>query len=313
MKPRLTAPMRLLTALAVSGLLASCGEREPAQGAAASATPPASGVASAEDAATTKFDHYTDAFNAFIDDVPWNLHRTFDDYQKFDLARADVSEDLSYPETIGLLERGIVQLKAGRAIQAPGAEKADAAADQMIKSGEALLGHWKTLDPYFDSRGYRDDAFAKAKAADPQVRAAFTSTIAGLDALEIALGERQRAVAETRRDQFKKSGNMAGYHAANVMLIADQFSDAALDQNTTAADQLLPQLSTATDALRTAASGLPSTDGNKSELESMASDLSELIGDYRDYKQSLDASDLESLVDNYNDAVESSNDLEWTV
>lgn len=258
-----------------------------------------------------KYAAYTKAFNKLIDDVPWNLPKTYASMQKFDVNALKASDEISYPETTSLLQRALEDLKAGRAMKAPDATAADAAADKLIAAGDILVAEWQALEPYFKARTYRDDNFAKAKAADPKVRAAYATAMTGFGELDAALGAHQRTRSEARMAAFQKDGNMAGFHSIKAMLLADRFSTAALSQDPAAAARILPELTAEVDELRKAGAALPAEDDNKSEIERMTGHLSDSIGSYRDYQQSKDDGDLESVVKDYNEAVESSNDLEW--
>ena len=295
---------------AASTLLAGCDnlKGKDANGSAAGVT---ASAGDSENGPEAKYGAYTKAFNKLIDDVPWNLSKTYAQLQKFDLNMLKTSEEITYPETTSLLQRALEDLKAGRAMKSGDSAAADAAADKLIAAGDILVTEWQALDPYFKARSYRDDNFGKARAADPKIRAAYASAIAGLGQLDAALSAHQRARSAARMAAFEKDGNMAGFHSVKAMLLADRFSTAALSQDIAAADKLLPELTAEVEELRKAGAALPAEDENKSEIESMTGHLSDSIGSYRDYQQSKDTDDLESVVEDYNDAVESSNDLEW--
>lgn len=264
-----------------------------------------------ENGPEAKYGAYTKAFNKLIDDVPWNLPKTYASMQKFDVNALKASDEISYPGTTSLLQRALEDIKAGRAMKTAGATAADAAADKLIAAGDILVAEWQALEPYFKSRAYRDDNFAKAKSADPKVRAAYVKAMAGFTDLDAALGAHQRGRSAARMAAFQKDGNMAGFHAIKAMLLADRFSTAARSKDPAAAASILPELTAAVDELRKAGAALPADDDNKSEIERMTGHLSDSIGSYRDYQQGKDDDDLESVIKDYNEAVESSNDLEW--
>ena len=295
---------------AASTLLGGCDNLKGKDGNAA-----AGGVTAAQDdgenGPEAKYGAYTKAFNKLIDDVPWNLPKTYAKLQKFDVNTLKTSDEISYPETINLLQRALEDLKAGRAMTSDGAGAADAAADKLIAAGDILVAEWQALDPYFKARTYRDDNFAKARAADAKIRPAYAAAMAAFKELDAALGAHQRQRSAARMAAFEKDGNMAGFHSVKAMLLADRFSTAALSQDIATADKLLPELTKEVEELRKAGAALPEEDDNKSEIVSMTGHLSDSIGSYRDYQQSKDTDDLESVVEDYNDAVESSNDLEW--
>jgi hypothetical protein len=267
--------------------------------------------ADSENGPEAKYGAYTKAFNKLIDDVPWNLPKTYESMQKFNVNTLKASDEISYPETTSLLQRALEDLKAGRAIKSADAAAADGAADKLIAAGDILVAEWQALEPYFKARTYRDDNFAKAKAADPKVRAAYAAAMAGFKELDAALSAHQRARNTARMESFEKEGNMAGFHSVKAMLLADRFSTAVLSEDTAAAGQILPELTAEVEELRKAGAALPAGNDNKSEIETLTGHLSDSIGSFRDYQQSKKTDDLESVVKDYNEAVESSNDLEW--
>ena len=299
----------MLSAAALT-LLGGCDNLKGKNGNAGGA-----GVTAAQDDSENgpeaKYGAYTKAFNKLIDDVPWNLPKTYASMQKFDVNALKASDEISYPETTSLLQRALEDLKAGRAMKTANATAADAAADKLIAAGDILVAEWQALEPYFKARTYRDDNFARAKAADPKVRAAYATAMTGFQELDAALSQHQRARSLARMAAFQKEGNMAGFHAIKAMMLADRFSTAALSKDPATAAGILPELTAAVDELRKAGAALPADDDNKSEIERMTGHLSDSIGSYRDYQQGKDDDDLESVIKDYNEAVESSNDLEW--
>lgn len=278
-------------------------------GIAAVATAPAG-----EESANAKFNAYTEGYNKLID-KNWGVRAMFDRHTEDDLLAADPSGEISFAENMVTLDLALAKLKEGRAL---GSKKADAAAadaavDAVMAPAGRLLAHWKALTPYFVSRAYRDDKLAKYKAADASLKADYQATLAAIDGIDAALTRYQRAETQERIAQFKADGNMPLFHAASTMQLADVFTTAVIDGKIAEADRLLPQLDAAWTQLGAAHTAMPADAANRSEVGSLHGYVGQLIGDYRDFKQSGEGSDVESLVGHYNDAIEEYGDIEIEV
>jgi len=311
----MTAPFHaqsILVFAIVAASLTGCNSKnaDPASNVVVGSDTGSGSGAVAEDG-QAKFDHYTKAYNVLIQDVPWNMPKTASDFDKLDLSKVKISEEISYPETSSLLSNALTELKAGRALKAEGAATVDTAADQMIQAGQTLVARWEVLNPYFKTRAYRDDKLAKAKAAEPTMRKAYADMTAGMKRLSDALSEHQQARATAQKAVYQKQGNMAAYHAVDTMLIADRFSTAVIADDFATADRILPDLTSATEALRAAGVALPASDDNKNGIGEVTRYMSDAIGSYRDYKQNKETSDLEETIKSYNEAVNASNELKW--
>lgn len=258
-----------------------------------------------------KFGAYTEAFNKLIDDN-WGVSENFDRYQKMDVPNASASDSLSFPENISTLEGALEKLKEGRALRGGSAgAAADAAADKVIANGDALLAQWKALDPYYESRGYRDDNLAKGKAAHAALMTAYQNTLAGIDELDVALTQYLRARDAKRIEDYRKAGHNEAANLVSAMQLADHFSSAVIEKNIAEADRLLPQLEAAMAELRKSEAALAADDGNRTEYKLISDYLTGMVGAWRDYKQDPDDSDRERVVDQYNRAVGQMNDVEF--
>ena len=199
-------------------------------------------AASGDEATQQKFGLYTEAFNKLIDEH-WGVPENFGKYEKLNLPTANPSSSIYFPENITTLEQAIAKLKEGRALSGGGkSQRADTAVDKLIPQLEALLAQWKTLDPYFESRAYRDDGLAKAKAAHPALMAAYQSSVAGIGELDAALSEYQRARNAAQIAALTKSGHTAEASLVDAMQKADHFTTAVLEDKPEEADRLLPGL-----------------------------------------------------------------------
>ena len=265
------------------------------------------------ESAAEKFNAYTEGFNALIDDS-WGVAENFSRYQELDIPNANASGNLNFPENASNLERALEKLTAGRVVKA-GAEarEADAATDKVIATGQVLLAQWKELDPYFESRAYREDGLAKAKTAHPALMAAYQNNLAAIDELDAALSKYLRQRAEQRIAALRKGGHNEEADLSEAMQLADFFSTAVIENNVAEADRLMPQLEAALTKVRQAESTLPTDHSNKAEFSLISGYLTSMVGDWRDFKQSSNDSERESIVDNYNRAVDQMSDVEFSL
>jgi hypothetical protein len=295
-------------ALATAGLLtlglAACGDG------AAKGDNPSVAQAAGNQATQEKFNHYVEAFNKLIDDS-WGIEKNFHSYQELDIPNKSAGDSIYFPENITTLEGALEALKAGRALRGGDlAGPADAAADKLIPKVEALLAQWKTLDPYYETRRYREDGLAQGKAADAGLKSAYEQTVTAISEFDTALTDYIR-----RRDAAQLQAYRAGGHAELASLMdamqkADQFSDAVIENDRAGADRLLPGLEAAVAQVRRSEAALPAEDGNKIEFKMIADYLDGMIGYWRDFKQDGSDSDRQRVVERYNDAVEQMDDIE---
>lgn len=272
---------------------------------------PSVAAASGSEAVQEKFSHYTDGFNDLIDDN-WGVSKQFTSYRELNIPGASAGGSIYFPENISNLERAMAKLKEGRDLA--GGDKsarADAAVDKVLAQGALLLTQWQTLEPYYETRAYRDDALAKGKAAHPALMTAYEGTIAAIEELDAALTEYLRARDAARVEAYRKGGHTDAANVMQAMQLADHFSTAVIEKNVAEADRLMPQLEAALVELRKSEAAMASGAENKVEFDLISGYLGRMVGAWRDYKQDQDDSDRETIVDQYNDAVEQMNDIEF--
>jgi len=301
--PRLAA---LLATSVLALSLSACGASDSKEGA-----PQSVAAASGDEATQAKFGHYTEGFNKLIDDS-WGVRDKYQDYVEANIPGAQASGDVYFPENISNLERALAELKEGRALNGGSqAAESDAAVDRVIAQGNLLLAQWKTLDPYYESKAYRDDNLAQGKAAHPALIAAYEGTMQAIGQLDAALTKHLRARDAARIEAYRKSGNTAAYNVMNAMQQADLFSSAVIEKNMAESERLFPLLVAANAELHKTEAATPSDGDNKIEYDLISGYIDSMIGDYRDLKQSNEDRDRESIVNNYNNAVNQMNDVEF--
>lgn len=298
-----------LAAVCMSALtLAACGQSDgkPSGNPLENVVAAASGEAEGE-----KFNAYTEAFNALIDDN-WGVASNLEKYSNLNIPTASASGNIHFFENASTLERALTKLKEGRALKGGSASSAaDAAADKVIASGEKLLAQWKELTPYYETRAYREDSLAKGKAAHESLMANYNATVSAIDELDTALTTYLRARSDKRIADFRKAGHEDAANVTEAMQIADYFSSAVIEENTAEADRLLPQLEAALTKLRASEAAMPADNSNKTEFDLINGYLGSMIGAWRDYKQTPDDRHRENVVDQYNRAIGQMDDIEF--
>jgi hypothetical protein len=285
--------------------LAACRDNGGAKGGGSSVAATAGNEATQE-----KFNHYVEAFNKLVDDN-WGVGPNFQNYELLDIPNKAADDSISFPENITTLESAISALKEGRALRGgQQAARTDAAVDKLLPQLEALLAQWKTLDPYYETRKYREDGLAQGKAADAALKTAYQGAVAGIQAFDAALTEYLRARDAAQLDAYRKAGRGELANLMDAMQKADHFTDAVMENNKVEADRLLPGVEAAVAEVRKSEAALPEDDANKTEFSQITTYLEGMIGYYRDWKQSDSESHREYVVDRYNDAVGQMDDVE---
>ena len=310
MKSR-TAVSAMALACAMTMGLAACGQSD-AQGGASGKAESVSAAAGSE-TTQQKQGLYTEGFNKLIDEH-WGVPENFDKYQKLNIPNANPTSSISFPENITTLETAIEKLKEGKALASGNqSQRTDAAVEKLLPQLEALLVQWKALDPYYESRAYREDGLAQGKAAHAALMTTYQGAVAGISELDAALTEYQRASNAAKMAALTKAGHTAEANLIDAMQKADHFTSAVIGDNAAEADRLLPEFVVAAAKLRTAEAGLAADAENKSEFSSIAGNIDSMIGSWRDYKQSKSDYERESIVDDYNRAISRMNDVEMPV
>jgi hypothetical protein len=296
-------------ALAAAGFLAlglaACGDGNAAKGGS-----PSVAAASGDQLTQEKFNDYVEGFNKLIDDN-WGVGPNYENYQKLNIPTKAADDSINFPENITTLEGAIEALKKGLAVRGNAqSAQTDAAVEKLVPQLEALLAQWKTLDPYYETRKYREDGLAQGKAADAGLKSAYQAALSGIDAFDAALTEHLRKRDAAQLETYRRTGHTDLANVMDAMQKADVFSDTVIKDNKTEADRLLPGLETAVAEVRKSQGAMAEDNANKTEFGQIATYLEGMIGYYRDYKQSGSESQRHSVVERYNDAVGEMDDIE---
>ena len=302
-------------ALGASILISACGKNDPvvptAAGTSAASSSQAPVAAQAGESSIAKMNAYTEAYNKIIG--TFGLFETRDRYVKANIPSKKASDSVSI--TNGWVDIALEQFKKGRALPSGGLEQLDKAADSLIAPLEKLVSELKELDIYYSSKAYKDDGLAKGKAKDAEVRADFAASVAALKSFNEVLSAEQNKRDTAMLAKLKESGDMLSYSTKMALRQGEQLINLFDDQSDISnpakyvqGDVIIASLEATLaeqrKAYADAKSKQPSPDSGH---ESAGSRLVSLIGDYREMKQSKKAAAYNSMVKDYNSAIESAN------
>lgn len=296
----------LLAAACASALaLSACGQNDGAANSSATGSAAASAAAQSPKA-LEKYGAYSEGYNDLIG--TFGAAYQYDRYQRLNIPAAAASADLNFPANVTLFERAIAKFKEGRAINGGNATTAaDAAADKIIASGEALIAQWKELEPYYQSKAYRDDALAKGKAAHTEVVAAYEGLLGGIDELDTVLTEQGRAQNAQRIADLRKSGEDNAANLIDASAQAEILVSHALADKIPEADAGLANLEAAIAKARETQAKMSDGDINKSHYDMTLDALTDVVGAFRNLKQSPGDSNKEAVLRAYNESVTAMN------
>jgi len=298
-------------------LLAACDDKaaSPAAGGAAAPAVPAASAPAAPDADTARNkarNTYTRVYNLMVDDNrSWAA--IYKSYRGLNVQGKSHSENSFYgtPDT---LANQLKDLKEARAAGS-GDTQLDAAVDALVAAGEKLLGTWEPMASYYRSKGFLEDGWAKARAADADMTAGFTGLLARIDGLDAELDRVQEARRRQQMDGMKRQGDLLGYATLDSMATAKKFM-AALDkvngnlkdkEAVAAADARATDLQASLEGLSKAVTDAKAQakDGKEphSGYASLHNSLQEAIGQWRVFKQSRSEMTWRNIVSYYNNAI----------
>jgi hypothetical protein len=250
-----------------------------------------------------KLDDYIDAHNKLVG--TFGFQEKADNYRKADVAHASPSGFFNVDD--GWIGQGVDKLKSARAMSG-GAGDLDAAADALIASMGKVRTHLADLGTYYSSKKYLDDKLARGKKEDPQMLAELDTAQKDFETFNALLDRETDKRDQVQLDKLKGSGNLLKYNTKLALMhakkLADLFNtpeDLKNPATITRGDVEVPIIEQAiADAHQAAGKAGKSDPSGLSSLTSM-------IGSYRSFKQGHSASDAESLMREYNQAVDSAN------
>lgn len=262
----------------------------------------ATGSVSADESAAKKLDTYVEAHNKFID--TFGFVEKAEAYRKADVAHASVDD--TFNVSVGWIGQGLEKLKEARS-SAGGPADLDSAADALIASMGKVQNRLASLETYYSSKKYLDDKLARGKAEDKQMLAELDAAEKNFERfgaqLDLSLDKRDQALLETLkgRDALKYNAKLALMHAKKLMNLFNDPDDLNRPDVFAKGDAEVAIIEKAiADAHDEAVKKGKSDPSGLSSLTSM-------LGSYRTLKQRHEASDAQSMLRQYNQAIDSSN------
>ena len=313
-------PSRLGTGIVI-GLavaLAGCGKgagtgNEAAAASAQGATPAGK---SADQAMNAKINAYTEGYNKLIG--TFGLTETANRYSDERIAGKSPSDSISI--TDGWIDTALAKLKEARRL--PGdAGALDRAADALIASLDKVMARLGPLNTYYDSKAYKDDGLKRGKAEDAAMAGEFRAALAEAERFDAALTAARRARLDGELQRLQASGDTLGYNTkvelrdaedllaifSNPQAVRDAASYVRGDQLVASLEKRLGEQRAAYAAAKAKAAPTDQPDYGHSAV---VDNLTSLIGDYRDMRQSKDPGDLNDVIEEYNRAIESANGID---
>ena len=249
-----------------------------------------------------KLDTYVEAHNTFVGS--FGFEEKAADYRKSDIAHASTSGMFLVDD--GWIDQGLKKLKTARGLSG-GSPDLDAAASALIASMDKVQTHLASLETYYESKKYLDDKLARGKAEDPQMLAELDAAEKDFKAfgalLDVALDKRDEALLDTLKsgDPLKYNTKLALIHAKKLVNLFNGPDDAKKPDLFAKGDAEVAIIEKAIADAHTEA-----TKAGKSDPTGLSS-LTSMVGSYRTLKQEHEVSDMKSMMDEYNQAVDSMN------
>lgn len=272
-----------------------------------------------------KLSAYTKAMNRMIgitSPVARQQHRIASDlgrYLALNIPEAKTTASIAFPESISMLNGAAEYIEKGLAIEAGGIEDVDQKAKVFAENARQLAKQLADLKPYYDSRSYKEDNFAKGRAAHNELVQSYKNTIAAMDTFDSALKKARRVAAEQRVEVLKTEGKLVQYNLelaflqAQDLLTVFENNNNPAKVNLAAADEVARKLMDTVTHLTTALDAVPEQDKSGrnsmyySSAKTVADKLGKMVGKYRDFKDSKDVRKLNDMLYAYNSAIEAYN------
>ncbi|WP_167481175.1 DUF3829 domain-containing protein [Acidovorax cavernicola] len=305
--------------LCFCAVLAACKDDNKPAPAAASHSPSASGKTQpAKDPARVQAaarSAYSKGYNELIDDNR-SVAAVYKSYVRMNVNGKSPSESAFYGAPSDMRST-LDDLQKART-DGSGDAALDAAVDGVVTTGEKLIAVWTPMDPYYKSKGFLEDKWVKARAADVDMNAAFKGMLVSIDKLGDELGRVQDAARAERMAKLKAEGDMLNYHMLASMAVAKKFVNsldqidglknkeavAKVDASASELQASLEEFSKALEEAKAKAKA-KGADGKAPHYsyESLHSSLLSMIGQWRTFKDSKFPSTFQNIVSHYNSAV----------
>ena len=242
-----------------------------------------------------KYDAYAEGFNSL---QVHKLEEGRDEWHRMNLAKGG---ELTLPyRSVAEHEwkAAVASLRTGRSIDARTTRRADEAADALIEHLEPLHGHMTEMDAYFESGAHLEDRLARARAADPAVRAAYDGAVAAMQEMRVALTEYETKRDEAQAEQYRSQGDLVGYHMIVTRLHAADLVRKVSAGDTSGADRAARKVEHSLMALRVEHAKQP--DERSASIQIIQLGYGAMLSHYQTLKQYRQPFTVQLMVYAYN-------------
>lgn len=308
---RIGAPAILLS-------LAACNGGVTGNSSTAAVGGDAEAVTEAGSKENEKLTAYTQAYNKLIG--TFGLTETAKRYEDANVSGKSGDDNIFV--TDGWISQGREALN--KAIESSGdLGKADAAAKALRDALDPVLKRLGGLKVYYDSKAYKDDKLARGKAEDGPMRAEFAGALTALKEFDGQISILQRARDDKLLAGYKAKGDLLAYNGKaalrqaedliNLFNKPEDLKDPAViakgNAQITVLEKTLADLRAETDKAKAAGGD---SDRTRSLLYygQVSTYLTSMVGKYRELREDGDPDDRNSMIEDYNRAIDAANNLE---
>ncbi len=301
---------------AIALMLTGCGKGADQAENGAAAQSGAATTDAGDPAAGAKLSAYTAGYNKLLD--TFGLPAMVEAYAKEEIARKSPTDSISV--NTGWLEQAMTLLKTARAMPG-GPADVDQAADRLIGALGTAMTRLEGLKVYYDSKAYKEDGLKRGKLEDPAMTAEFKAATTAMEQFSNILDREQKVAGTAALAALKASGDMLGYHTKLALQQTDQLvsmfkgegditNAAVIAKADAQVAQIEQTLATQRAELATAKAAATADKPVDVDYGLVGDQLTSVVGDYRDMKQSRDTDDFNDMVEHYNSAIEDANDID---
>ena len=241
------------------------------------------------------------------------MNATFAEWRARDAAKVEAGDFKAIRTDSHFFSDSDVQNLKDAAAMAGATPELDEAANALLAALEQGLPAWSELQDYNKAKRYEDDGGAKGKELLPKYRDGIAAIESAVDALAVQVDVAAKLAHEKTVARFKADGQLLELHtwealgsAEKVIDLFNSTDDFKNEAKIEEANAHIAAMEASITAMRGEhdkrkaedADSLPTID----RYESLAEELSELAGNYREARK--DPSEFNDVVESYNDAVD---------
>ncbi|MEC5341972.1 DUF3829 domain-containing protein [Brenneria populi] len=206
------------------------------------------------------------------------------------------------------------QYTKAEALNYQGSPELTQAAADLKKNLETLHNEEQQLKQYYDTAEYKTDNLAKGKSADARIKDELNQALQSYAAFQSKLNVVYHQNQDKQLEAVKKGGNMYAYHQLKSLNLAEQLAsliqspeDVQDKDKVAKADAIAKEIQDNLASLQKLIDQNPDSKKAGVPKNTVIDYLYSELKYYREFKESKNPSDLQFMIDGYNDAVTSYN------